>query len=180
MVTKVAAIPPGVSPPTVPPKGGKQDALRVPKPPGLLDIRFIGTVEKQICAISTEVTVDSAAEESVCPVAWGEHFGLDPVQPGKHMSFVNASGGPIAHHGSRKVVVRSAAGQKLSMNFQVADVQKPLLAVSRLLEQGNMVQFGNLPGHSFIMNVATGEKLLLERRSTSWVIPGHLVGTERI
>ena len=170
-------MPPGGKSPTMAPKGGRREAPEIRGPPGLQVTKFIGTVENaSICSISTEVTVDSAAEESVCPMAWGEHFGLDPVQPGKHMSFISANGGRIAHHGSRKVVVRSAAGQKLSMNFQVTDVQKPLLAVSRLLEQGNVVQFGKEPGHSFIKNVASGEKLLLERRCNSWVIPGTLVG----
>ena len=140
---------------------------------------FIGTAtEHAVCAITSEVTVDSAAEESVCPEAWGRHFGIDPVQPGQHMTFVNASGGPIAHHGSRKVIVNSVTGQKLSMKFQVTDVQKPLLAVSRLIEQGNVVQFGKLPGHIFIQNIATGDKLMLERRCNSWVIPGTLASVE--
>ena len=146
------------------------------KPPGLNNVRFIGPVESQVCAVTSEVTVDSAAEESVCPKSWGQHFGLNPVEPGKHMTFINASGGPIAHHGSRKVIVNSVTGQQLSMNFQVTDVQKPLLAVSRLIEQGNVVQFGKLPGHSFIQNIATGDKLMLERRCNSWVIPGKLAG----
>ena len=38
----------------------------------------------------TEITVDSAAEESVCPHAWGKQFGLREV--GEKMNLVNASG----------------------------------------------------------------------------------------
>ena len=144
------------------------------RPRGPNNVRFIGPVEKQVCAVTSEVTVDSAAEESVCPKSWGDHFGLVPAKPGEHMTFINANGGRIAHHGSRKVIVNSTAGQQLSMNFQVTDVQKPLLAVSRLIEQGNVVQFGKRPGHSYIQNLETGEKLLLERRHNSWVIPGKL------
>ena len=90
------------------------------------------------------------------------------------MSFVNASGGHKAHCGARRVVLQSNDGQNLSMNFQVTDVQKPLLAVSRLIEHGNVVQFGLEPGQSFIQHVASGEKLHLERRGNSWVIPGKL------
>ena len=141
--------------------------------------KSVCAVEKHcVAAVSTEVTVDSAAEESVCPPAWGQQFGLTPVPPDQQTSFVNASGGHIAHHGSRQVIVNSVKGQKLSMRFQVTDVQKPLLAVSRLLEQGNVVQFGKQPGHSFIMNVDTGDKLMLERRGNSWVIPGSLASAE--
>ena len=110
--------------------GTQGETPAIKRPPGPQDqsfreTRFIGPAEKQVCAISVEVTVDSAAEESVCPEAWGKHFGLDPVQPGQHMTFINASGGHIAHHGSRKVIVDSITGQKKSMNFQVTDVQSP-------------------------------------------------------
>ena len=54
----------------------------------------------------TEITVDSAAEESVCPYEWGEGFGLMKVE--RKMNLVNASGGKIDHYGERKVVVRTA------------------------------------------------------------------------
>eukprot|EP00973_Karenia_brevis_P027468 3788980-Karenia_brevis.AAC.1 len=50
---------------------------------------------------STEITVDSGAEESVCPWAWGQQLGCRRVsQP---MSFRNASGKLIPHWGSRSV-----------------------------------------------------------------------------
>ena len=138
--------------------------------------RFIGKVSdsSDVCRVSTEVTVDSAAEESVCPASWGDHFGTDPVTDEQQMTFVNASGGRIAHHGSRRVVVVAPSGENLAMKFQVTDVRKPLLAVSRLCEQGNIVQFGPRPGDSFVQNVSDGHKLLLERRGNSWVIPGKL------
>ena len=113
---------------------------------------------------------------SLC--APGEHFGLEEVEPGRRMSFFSASGSRIQHHGSRKVIVNSVTGQKLLLNIQVTDVQKPLLAVSRLIEQGNLVQFGKSPGQSFIQNISTGDKLFLERRSNSWVIPGALAPAE--
>ena len=54
----------------------------------------------------SEIIVDSAAEESVCPYEWGKRFGLREV--GKKMNLVNASGGKINHYGERKVVVRRA------------------------------------------------------------------------
>ena len=53
-----------------------------------------------------EITVDSAAEESVCPHAWGKQFGLREV--GEKMNLVNASGGKINHYGQRQVVVKTA------------------------------------------------------------------------
>ena len=65
-------------------------------------------------------------------------------------------------------------GQNLEMNFQVTDVKKPLLAVCRLCERGNIVQFGPEPCHNFVQSVTTGDKLMLQRRGNSWVLPGEL------
>ena len=63
-----------------------------------MDVQFIGG-EK------TEITVDSGAEESVCPWKWGEQFGVEP--PDRPMLFKNASGGVIEHYGKREVKVTS-------------------------------------------------------------------------
>ena len=54
-----------------------------------------------VCGVRTEITVDSAADESVCPRGWAAHFGTDPVE--RKLQLVNASGGPIGHYGSRQV-----------------------------------------------------------------------------
>ena len=128
--------------------------------------------EKAGCGVMTEITVDSAAEESVCPRAWAEQFGIKSVEPGKAMKLVNASGGRISHWGSRRVQVYAAGLERpLDIGFQVTDVRKPLLSVRRLCEQGNIVQFGQDSRDSFVMNVATGDRIPLEKRGNSWVIP---------
>ena len=56
---------------------------------------------EKIC--SEVITVDSGAEESVCPLSWGEAFGLNLVRVGGEMRMVNAAGDPMRHYGSRKV-----------------------------------------------------------------------------
>ena len=130
--------------------------------------------DREVCGVATEITVDSAAEESVCPLRWAEQFGLKPVEKGCGMKLVNASGGRINHWGSRTVAMHEAgSGKMLEMGFQVTDVKKPLLAVSRLCEKGNIVQFGPDPCQNFVYNVASGERLMLQRRGNSWVIPGE-------
>ena len=65
----------------------------------LMDVNFVGG-EK------TEITVDSGAEENVCPWDWGRQFGMRPAD--KYLNFRNASGGWIEHFGSRDVVVGSS------------------------------------------------------------------------
>ena len=53
----------------------------------------------------TEITVDSAAEESVCPWEWGTQFGLKSAD--EWMKFASASGSPIKHYGQRMVKVEA-------------------------------------------------------------------------
>ena len=53
----------------------------------------------------TQITVDSGAEESVCPWGWGAQFEVKPAS--KWMTFRNASGGVINHYGTREVTVVS-------------------------------------------------------------------------
>ena len=55
----------------------------------------------------TEVTVDSAAEESVCPKEWAKMYEMKPVQEGRQLRLVNASGGPIKHYGQRDMLVHA-------------------------------------------------------------------------
>ena len=64
----------------------------------LMDVSFVG-------GGTTEITVDSGAEESVCPWEWGSQFGVRPAD--RWMAFRNASGGLIDHYGTREVLVVS-------------------------------------------------------------------------
>ena len=52
----------------------------------------------------TSITVDSGAEENVCPWEWGEQFGIENVEV---MKFRNASGTLMDHWGQRKVLLTS-------------------------------------------------------------------------
>ena len=54
------------------------------------------------------ITIDSGAEESVCPLGWGEAFGMKAVSPGTEMKMVSAAGTEMKHYGSRKVVFTAA------------------------------------------------------------------------
>ena len=64
----------------------------------IMDVAFVGG-EK------TEITVDSGAEESVCPWEWGSQFPTLPAD--KWLQFRNASGGFMEHYGKREVEVVS-------------------------------------------------------------------------
>ena len=66
----------------------------------IMDVSFGEEGEEWI-----EITVDSAAEESVCPHGWGNQFGINGVE--QKLNLVNASGAKIQHYGERKVVVKT-------------------------------------------------------------------------
>ena len=53
----------------------------------------------------TQITVDSAAEESVCPREWAQQYGINQVREDQKMRLINANGGKIEHYGQRDVFV---------------------------------------------------------------------------
>eukprot|EP00973_Karenia_brevis_P089459 12397849-Karenia_brevis.AAC.1 len=50
----------------------------------------------------------------------------------------------------------------MTLDFQVADVSKPLLAVERIVEKGNIVVFGPGEEWNFIFNRNTEDKVTLK------------------
>ena len=54
-----------------------------------------------------EITVDSAAEESVCPKMWGKAYPLR--EPARRLKFMSASGGSMKHYGERRPSSRLVA-----------------------------------------------------------------------
>ncbi len=65
-------------------------------------------------------------------------------------------------------------GDIIGLNFQVTDVEKPLLAVRRLVEKGNMVQFGPTRGRTkYITNVETGKTIKMEKRGGPFAIKAN-------
>ena len=60
----------------------------------IMKVKFVNGIE-------TEITVDSGAEENVCPFWWGEHFGIRDADRWLHL--INASGDIIPHYGTRTV-----------------------------------------------------------------------------
>ena len=64
------------------------------------------------------------------------------------------------------------------MTFQASDVQKPLAAVWRIAEKGNIVRFGPREEDNFIENVATGRKIQMIKKGGSYVIKADFVKDE--
>ena len=67
-------------------------------------------------------------------------------------------------------VKNEGQGAALGLSFQVTDVRKPLLAVTRIAEKGNVVQFGPSEGDNFIRNKLSGNKILLRKKGGSYIM----------
>ena len=89
------------------------------------------------------------------------------------MKFRTASGGAMRHYGSRLASFTAKDGQEdrmMGLDFQVSDVRKPLAAVWRIAEKGNIVQFGPTDADCFIQNIRSKEKVGLRRKGGSYVM----------
>ena len=51
--------------------------------------------------------------------------------------------------------------KKVGLKFQVTDVIKPLVSVTKLAEKSNLVCFGPEQGDCFVQNKETGQKIRL-------------------
>ena len=74
--------------------------------------------------------------------------------------------------------VSTAADDKMTMQFQVADVRKALAAVWKICENGNVVQFGPSEEDNFIKNKVTGKTIKMRKKGGSYVIDVDFVVEE--
>ena len=85
----------------------------------------------------------------------------------------------MGHYGEKTATFRAGGAEDvLSLGFQVSGVQKPLAAVWRIAEKGNVVQFGPRDEDNFIRNVESGRKINMVRKAGSYVIEAGYVVQE--
>ena len=72
-----------------------------------------------------------------------------------------ANGARIPNLGQHRTAFYTPEGQRCSLMFQVAGVERPLVSVSQLVKTGHRVEFGTAEGA--IVNLKTGRKICLQR-----------------
>ena len=111
-----------------------------------------------------EITVDSGAAKSVRP---SRKQGVERTKSKKAVKLAAANGSPIRVEGDARLeFIRD--GMKCSIKFLDADVKRPLASVSAIVDEGNVVVFGQ--HESFIENVSTGQKIPMCRRNGVFVM----------
>ena len=79
-------------------ESGKKIKMRKKGGAYVVDVALVGSGQ------TTEITIDSAAEEPVCPREWAKEFDMIKVKEGEEMKLVSANSGKISHYGRRKVI----------------------------------------------------------------------------
>ena len=91
--------------------------------------------------------VDSGASDHVVPA--NEIPGIETVAgeaSKKQVHYVAADGGRIPNLGEQHLQLIMADNKRVRVTFQVADVTRPILSVSRLSEAGHKVSFSKEGG----------------------------------
>jgi hypothetical protein len=104
-----------------------------------------------------EAMMDSGAGECVCGP---QHFsGIDmtvnPDRASARTEYITADGGRIRNQGEKLVPGLSDEGASMNINFQVTQVETPLIAVSKLTAVGHQVWFGG--DHGYITHGSSGK-----------------------
>ena len=153
---------------------GSLDVLE-PEVNEVVKTETLGANQKFKSAGRGKITVDSGAAESVLPT---EMVPGEPLVEGTSkkagVKYMAACGTSMSNRGDKNVKFRAAhkEGEQgmSSIQFQVTDVNKPLAAVSRILDKGNSVLFTREGQGSCIINDTTGEKVYLTEEKGVFVM----------
>ena len=117
------------------------------------------------------IMVDSGSFEHVCPPTFATHIPI--LRSSADISAVTATGQSIKHYGKKTVVMAVGDGYA-SIDFEVLDVQRPILSVAKLLDHGWSVYF---TAHPFVEKGSV--RIGLERRGRAFVLPACVLGPEQ-
>ena len=108
-----------------------------------------------------ELLVDSGAAASVMPEKLLEDYPVLQGEAAKRgVHYLTADGGRVPNLGEMRVRFITKEQHKTSVNFQVADIQKPILSVGALAAAGNEVVFTKWGGT--ITNTRSKRKLAIK------------------
>ena len=120
------------------------------------------------CPEIIEAVVDSGAEDSVAPPGLFPGDVLPSPMSREGRRYRAANGSPIPNLGQTLAHFWDANGAVCGIPFQVAQVERPLISVSRMAAAGCRVSFEGDTGE--ILHVASGRRLPLVRRNGVYVL----------
>ena len=117
-----------------------------------------------------ELTVDSGAAETICPVSIAPSVNTQPgIKTAQGVKYTCAGGRKLPNLGEKRCMLSTndSATQR-GLTMQVADVNRALLSVSKSVDAGNRVVFDR--DWSFIEDRQTGERTTLTRQGGLYVL----------
>jgi hypothetical protein len=140
-------------------------------------VHFVQAVDKEDGLLHLgkgDIIVDSAADESCWPAGQGDAFPTRPAR--KELKLRTANGGEMKHYGEKQVTFKYAGAKvPVGLKFQVTDVKRPLLAVRRLVEKGNVVMLSGVSGESYVYNKEAKMRIPIVKKGGSFVIEAEFV-----
>ena len=120
--------------------------------------------------IEIEITVDSGACETVMPMSLCRGISvLTSKQQVEGVEYEVANGETIPNLGERRCLMMTSGSQQCKkISFQIADVHKPLLSISKVADLGFDCVLGKHGG--YLIDTVTGEKIPLHRRDNLYVL----------
>ena len=117
-----------------------------------------------------EVTVDSGACDTVMPTRMCPHISVVETEDSKRgMEYEVANGETIPNVGERRCILMSEdSNSPKAIFFQIADIHKPLLSVSRCADLGFQCILGKHGGQ--LVDEESGEIIPLHRRGNLYVM----------
>lgn len=115
-----------------------------------------------------EAVMDSGAADSVAPASlapWVPVAESPGSRRGQH--YLSASGDRLPNQGQKKLQVLTEDGTPTTTTYQIADVTRPLCAVSRMCDQDNVVVFTKEGG--FVQS-PTGQRTNFRRERNVYLL----------
>ena len=131
--------------------------------------KAISVVQSPEDWVEIEVTVDSGACETVMPASWARHIDIVQSATSHGAEYEVANGQTIPNLGERRCLLMTlGATEAKRIVFQVADVHKPLLSISRCADLGFYTCLGHDGG--YMEDMVSGERIPLERKDNLYTM----------
>ena len=152
---------------------GHSSKSKAPLPLSILSGGIMGgisVVTKPDDWVESEITIDSGACETIMPMGLcGGISVLSSKQFVEGVEYEVGNGETIPTLGERRCIMMTPGNQVAKqITFQVADVHKALLSISRIADQGFDCLLGKHGG--FLIDSTSGERIPLQRRDNLYVL----------
>ena len=118
-------------------------------------------------------TVDSGAAETVCKKSDAKDFPTIYGGSESLTKYIMPNGEIVENDGEKHLKVKTAEGEKFIVRTQLTDVRKPLMSVSKVCDEGNIVVFKQNGG--YIQSETTGKKTSFSREGNVYALEMDLV-----